>query len=113
VKEQAPAVKEQAPAVPGGGSLESQEAQKNAEDVDHLPDTDIDLEKLLLSRYNTRIGRFGAFHTPKYMKEVGMIPSYEEVSIFFSRLIVISAVILFGELHQSTPPKGSEDGSPR
>jgi hypothetical protein len=72
---------------------EELKTQQNAEDVNHLPDTDIDLEKLLLSRYNTRIGRFGAFHTPKYLKQVRMNPSWEEVSLFSSRLIVITAVI--------------------
>ncbi|GAQ85200.1 hypothetical protein KFL_002240030 [Klebsormidium nitens] len=37
--------------------------------VDHLPETELKLDDLLLSRYKTPIGRFGAFHTPKYMKE--------------------------------------------
>eukprot|EP00243_Klebsormidium_subtile_P010489 TRINITY_DN5618_c0_g1_i1.p1 TRINITY_DN5618_c0_g1~~TRINITY_DN5618_c0_g1_i1.p1 ORF type:complete len:834 (-),score=233.78 TRINITY_DN5618_c0_g1_i1:369-2870(-) len=37
--------------------------------VDHLPDTELKLDDLLLMRSKTQIGRFGAFHTPKYLKQ--------------------------------------------
>lgn len=42
---------------------------KLEQEVDHLPETELKLDELILARYNTPIGRFGPFHTPEYLRK--------------------------------------------